>query len=173
MVKNPPAMRELQVRSLGGEDPLEKEMATHPSSLAWRIQWTEEPGRLQFTGLKRVRHDLATEPPPPSRGHLSSFKVWSVWVKSRHQCLEGQICCLLVQGIRMWTRSSFCALCALLCINSIAIKELCIAQETVLNTLQWLIWEKTLKKSDYVCMYNWFTFVHLKPTQHCKSTILQ
>ena len=41
----------------------------------------------------------------------------------------------------------------LLCINSIAIKELCIAQETVLNTLQWLIWEKTLK-SDYVCMYN-------------------
>ena len=41
----------------------------------------------------------------------------------------------------------------LLCINQIAIKELCIAQGTVLNTLQWLIWEKTLKKSDYMCMY--------------------
>ena len=46
MVKHLPAMRETQVRSLGWEDPLEKEMATHSSILAWRIPWTEEPGRL-------------------------------------------------------------------------------------------------------------------------------
>ena len=46
MVKNLPALQETQVRSLGREDPLEKEMATHSSSLAWRIPWTEEPGRL-------------------------------------------------------------------------------------------------------------------------------
>ena len=48
-VKHLPAMQETQVRSLGWEDPLEKEMATHPSILAWKIPWTEEPGRLQST----------------------------------------------------------------------------------------------------------------------------
>ena len=47
----------MQVRSLGQEDPLEKGMATHSSILAWRIPWTEEPGRLQSIGLQRVRHD--------------------------------------------------------------------------------------------------------------------
>ena len=50
MVKNLPAVQETWVRFLGQEDPLEKEMATHSSILAWRIQWTEEPGRLQFMG---------------------------------------------------------------------------------------------------------------------------
>ena len=49
---NPPTMWETQVRSLGGEDPLEKRMATHSSILAWRIPWTEEPGGLQSMGLK-------------------------------------------------------------------------------------------------------------------------
>ena len=57
-------MQETQVQFLGQEDPLEKEMATHSSILAWRIPWTEEPGRLQFTGLQRVGHNLATKPPP-------------------------------------------------------------------------------------------------------------
>ena len=47
----------MQVRSLGQEDPLEKEMAPHSSILAWRIPWTEEPGRLQSTGSHRVGHD--------------------------------------------------------------------------------------------------------------------
>ena len=55
MVKTP-AMQETQVRSLGGEDPLEKDMATHSSILACRIPWTEEPGGLQPIGLQRVRH---------------------------------------------------------------------------------------------------------------------
>ena len=53
-------MWETWVRSLGWEDPLEKEMATHSSILAWKIPWTEEPGGLQSTGLQRVRHDWAT-----------------------------------------------------------------------------------------------------------------
>ena len=57
MVKRLPAMREIQVQSLGREDPLEKEMATHSSILAWKIPWAEEPGRLQSMGLQRVRHD--------------------------------------------------------------------------------------------------------------------
>ena len=55
-VKNLPAMRETQARSLGWEGPLEKEMATHSSILAWTISWTVEPGKLQPMGLQRVRH---------------------------------------------------------------------------------------------------------------------
>ena len=57
MVKNLPAIQETWVQSLGWEDPLEKEMATHSSILAWIIPWTEEPGRLQSMGLQRVRHN--------------------------------------------------------------------------------------------------------------------
>ena len=53
MVRNPPAMQETWVQSLGWEDPLEKRMATHSSILAWRITWTEEPGGLQSMGLQR------------------------------------------------------------------------------------------------------------------------
>ena len=56
-VKNPPAMQETKVRSLCWEDPLEKEMATHSSILAWRIPWAEERDGLQFMGLQRVEHD--------------------------------------------------------------------------------------------------------------------
>ena len=56
-VKNPPAMQEMQVRSLGREDPLEEGMATHFSILASRIPWTEGPGRLQSMGSQRVGHN--------------------------------------------------------------------------------------------------------------------
>ena len=56
-VKNLPAVQETQVRALGWEDPLEKEMATHSSILAWKISWTEEPGVLQSMGSQRVRQD--------------------------------------------------------------------------------------------------------------------
>ena len=57
MVKNPPAMQETQVQSLGQKDALEEGMATHSSILAWRIPQTEEPGRLQSIGSQRVGHD--------------------------------------------------------------------------------------------------------------------
>ena len=60
MVKSLSAVQETQVWSLSQEDPLEKEMATHSSILAWKILWTEEPGRPQSVGLQRVRHDWAT-----------------------------------------------------------------------------------------------------------------
>ena len=56
-VKRLPTMWETRVQSLGWEDLLEKEMATHSSILAWRIPWMEEPGRLQFMGSKRVGYD--------------------------------------------------------------------------------------------------------------------
>ena len=61
-VKHLPTMWETWVRSLGREDPLEKEMATHSSILAWEIPWTEETGKLQSMGSQRVGHDLATKP---------------------------------------------------------------------------------------------------------------
>ena len=57
VVKNLPAIQEMQVQSLGLKDPLEEEMATHSNILAWRIPWTEEPGGLQSTESQRVRHD--------------------------------------------------------------------------------------------------------------------
>ena len=60
MVKRLPTMWETRVQSLDREDPLDKEMATHSSILAWKIPWMEDPGRLQSMGLQRVRHDWAT-----------------------------------------------------------------------------------------------------------------
>ena len=56
-VKRLPTMWEIWVQSLGREDPLEKEMATHSSILAWKIPWTEEPGELQTMGSQKVGHD--------------------------------------------------------------------------------------------------------------------
>ena len=61
MVKNPPAMHEMRLGSLGREDALENEMATHSSILAWEMPWAEEPGGLQSMGSQRVRHNLTTK----------------------------------------------------------------------------------------------------------------
>ena len=68
-------MQETWVQSLGQEDPLEKEMATHSSTLAWRILWREEPGRLQSMGLQRVGHDWATS---LSLSTHSSILAWRI-----------------------------------------------------------------------------------------------
>ena len=57
IVKHLSTMQETRVRSLGWEDPLEKEMAVHSRTVAWKIPWTEEPGKLQSMGSQRVRHD--------------------------------------------------------------------------------------------------------------------
>ena len=88
VLKNPPAIQERRVRSLGQEDPLEKEMATHSSIPAWETPRTEEPGGLQSIGLWRLGHDWAqnrhlhiqseyemhveqpSQPPPSPRGHV-------------------------------------------------------------------------------------------------------
>ena len=83
LLKNLPAMQKTWVRFLSWEDPLEKEMATHSSILAWRIPWTEEPGGLQSMGSQRVRHDLATKPPIPGyiketeNSRISNYSWWS------------------------------------------------------------------------------------------------
>ena len=68
VVKIPPAKREMWVQSLGQEDPLETEMATHCNILAWEIPWIEEPCRLQYIGQQSVRHDLATKPQQAVQG---------------------------------------------------------------------------------------------------------
>ena len=77
-VKHLPTMRETWVWSLGQEDPLEKKMATHSSTLAWKIPWIEEPGRLQSIGPQRVGHDWATSllpVPNPTHGlRVCSFE---------------------------------------------------------------------------------------------------
>ena len=73
LVKHLPAMQETWVQSLGWEDPLEKGMATHSSILAWKIPWTEEPGRLQSAGAERVGHDWAT-----NTHVLSGYLTWVI-----------------------------------------------------------------------------------------------
>ena len=75
MVKRLPAVQETWVRSLGREDPLEKEMATHSSTLAWKIPWTEEPCRLQSLGLQRVRHDWETSQDNYKRSEKTIVKI--------------------------------------------------------------------------------------------------
>ena len=85
MVKNLPAVQETKVRSLGQEDPLEKEMATHSSILAWRVPWAEEPDGLQSMGSQRVGHNWATSTFPFTR------PVWLVsisWEMKGHRHRE-------------------------------------------------------------------------------------
>ena len=84
LVKNWPAVQDTQVWFLGREDPLEKEMATHSSILAWRILWTEQPGQATVHGIVRVGHDLETKALPPRwitktflSGNSKVFKVIS------------------------------------------------------------------------------------------------
>ena len=82
-VKNPPALQEMQIQSLGWEDPLEKEMATHSTILAWEIPWTEEPGGLQSMGLQRAGHDWATKQEQQtfmkSMNHSLPWNPWNVF----------------------------------------------------------------------------------------------
>ena len=78
-LKRLPPMQETWVQSLGWEDPLEKEMVTHSSILAWRIPWMEEPGgRLQSMGSPRVRHDWATSLHFMPMSHLSNYYIKAV-----------------------------------------------------------------------------------------------
>ena len=115
MVKNPPAMQEMWVQSLGQEDSLDEEMATHSSILAWEIPWTEDPGGLWSTGLQRVGKnwiDLAHKHPPKT-SYLFSWRVQaflSVWDLSppsrRHESPSLLLCYFLPsnQAIHLQTQ---------------------------------------------------------------------
>ena len=86
MVECLPAVRETRVQSLGREDPLEEEMATHSSTLAWKIPWTEEPGRLWSMGSQRVGHDWATSVSFSAKwDHI--FLKWEHWRPTESQTL--------------------------------------------------------------------------------------
>ena len=83
-LKRLPTMKETRVQSLGQEDPLEKEMATHSSILAWKIPWTENPGRLQSMGSQRVGHDWATSltyftDSPPNNHASATLPIVLCW----------------------------------------------------------------------------------------------
>ena len=71
-------MQEMQVLSLGWKDPLEKEMATHSNILAWEIPWTEEPGRLQSTGLQKSRMQLSNQT-ARKRNNVFFYLLWEMW----------------------------------------------------------------------------------------------
>ena len=102
-VKRLPTMRETGVWSLGREHPLEKEMATRSSTLAWKIPWTEKPGRLQSTGSERVRHDWATSL------SLSRLVHWFVSALYRVRCVLSLFVCFSSCG-QGWVRWSSCLL---------------------------------------------------------------
>ena len=95
------AMRAIQVWSLGGEDPLETEMATHSSILAWKIPWMEEPLRLQSMGLQRVRHNWATNT------HTFKTKVTSLTGYVFCTLTETEICHVLISCVKL----TMCLLC--------------------------------------------------------------
>ena len=89
LVKNLPAVWETRVQSLGWEDPLEKEMATHSNILAWKIPWTEEPGGLRSMRLQEL-DGLAIKPSPPWASIVAQLvknlpAVWETWVQSLHR----------------------------------------------------------------------------------------
>ena len=88
-LKHLPGMRETQVQSLGWEDPLQKEMATHSSTLAWRIPWREEPGRLQSMGLQRVGHNWATSL-HLTKGLVLAASFWKVSIGPAYR--NGSFC---------------------------------------------------------------------------------
>ena len=116
MLKNLPAMHETWVQSLGQEDPLEKEMATHSSILAWRIPWTEEPGGLQSMGSQRVRHNWTFFTEPEERVRLRPFSgrrkitLTSLWFQIRIQflmrCSKGWSRALCMDPLRQYSSSS-------------------------------------------------------------------
>ena len=108
MVKNPPAMWDIWVRSLGWEDPLEKGMATLSSILAWRILWTEEPGELQSMGLQRVWHDWTTK-------HSKTFTYSRDEDVDISMGVEGWFICILEWGRSPLAQYTFCHLSLNLC----------------------------------------------------------
>ena len=89
MVKRLSTMWETRVQSLGWEDPLEKEMAIHSSTIAWKIPWTEEPGRLQSMGSQRVGHDWATSLSlSPALQRPGQHKTWGLRVDTQWNISE-------------------------------------------------------------------------------------
>ena len=145
-LKGLPAMQETWVRSLGQEDLLEKEMATHSSILAWRIPWTEEPGGLQSTGSQRVRHNFTFTFCVIIKGG----QCWSrtSWSEHRHKArvlpLESLLFCFSHTGYYpIWDAymSQWCTGSEMLrCLGYLQLSVLCTG---MLINIRWLsLWKK-------------------------------
>ena len=102
MVKCLSAMQETWVRALGWEDPLEKEMAIHSSTLAWKIPWTEETGRLQSIGLQRVGHDWATSL-ALATSLDSIFKSRDITLPTKVRPVKAMVFPVVMYGCESWT----------------------------------------------------------------------
>ena len=117
LVKNLPAVQKARVWSLGWEDTLEKEMATHSSILAWKISWTEEPGGLQSTGSQRVGHDWATNTYLPShpefpisftQSAFSFIRMESTDHDTFGKCLQHKIIIIINRSKGIWSEWRLC-----------------------------------------------------------------
>ena len=101
-------MRETWVRSLGREDSLEKEMAAHSSTLAWKIPWAEKPSRLQSMEVTRVRPDLVTKPPPPKTAKHLVCNITLPHICFCSPLVSWRKCHLLPLGpVQWWGQSTF------------------------------------------------------------------
>ena len=144
MVKNLPAVQETEVQSLGQEDPMEKEMATHSSILAWRIPWTEEPGRLQSTGLQSW-----TQLSDWAQGRLSNINFLQFWRLGilRSNCQKIQL--LVRTHFLVWRWQS--SPCILTWQNSVrGSKPLWISSCDDINPIAWALpsWPNYLPKAS-------------------------
>ena len=112
-VKNLPAIQDTRVQSLSWENPLEKEMATHSSILAWRIPWTEEPGRLQSMGSQRVRYDWVTNTLHDISGaqdcwwKVISLSTWNIWFSSPLASIAAEKKSVVSLTVNLLCNSSF------------------------------------------------------------------
>ena len=140
MIKNLPAMLEAWVPSLGQEDLLEKGMATHSSTLAWRIPWTEEPGRLQSMGSQRVGHHWVT----------NTFTFFVVFF-SYHFIIVYEFMDVVHCSRSSFTESAAPSSCSLLmptACQGTTTREAC--SEYLLN--KWLIWNRAEISSKNICL---------------------
>ena len=112
VAKNPPAVQETRILSLGQEDPLEEDVATYFSILAWETPWTEELVRLLSRGLQRVRHDLATKL-PPSPLHRNWKVCLTVEYFIMRLCKVNNYPCTNAFIISLWSWVS--SLCQIIC----------------------------------------------------------
>ena len=110
-------MRETWVRSLGREDPLEKEMVTHSSILAWRIPWTEKPGRLQSTGSQRVGHDWVTS------------LIKDICIGYQYKCIHWRILSNYLRQLRKFSLKSKTLVGSCIALSHFSHGRLCAAQQ--------------------------------------------
>ena len=167
LLKNLPAVQETWVQFLDWEDPLEKEMATHSSILAWRVPWTEEPGRLQSMGSQTVGCDLATKPPPLLYNPLLSLFTLNAQIVSglaSRRLFQGDSCILLTY---LQNFLSIYFLARSIPGSSCTFSDPALHSGTSPRYSSSLLWRVQVGKLDLgsMCAYCYWDFVASKPSQ--------